>query len=157
MGHSDFKSFYTTNHILHVPENNSVDLPRVPYPQLPYLQEKIWLFRPISGLISTSRVVIPRHGQPGLNENWSNKAINLSKESETKKILCNTFMVPLCTKHRHNGVIKKHSYINAVHIICIYIYINKLGLLINKSILLRNPVRAPFQELLVGTARPGAH
>ena len=64
----------------YIPQNNSVDLPRVPY-----LQEIIWLFRPISGLISTSRVVIPRHGQPGLNENWSNKAINLSKESETKK------------------------------------------------------------------------
>ena len=94
---------------------------------------------------------------PGLNENWSNKAINLSKESETKEILCNTFMVPLCTKHRDNGVIKKHSYINAVHIICIAIYINKLGLLINKSVLLRNPVRAPFQELLVVAAIPGAH
>ena len=39
----------------------------------------------------------------------------------------------------------------------IYIYINKLGLLINKSILLRNPVRASFQELLVGAAIPGAH
>ena len=38
-----------------------------------------------------------------------------------------------------------------------HIYINKLGLLINKYILLRNPVRAPFQELLVGAARPGAH
>ena len=38
-----------------------------------------------------------------------------------------------------------------------HIYINKLGLLINKSILLRNPVRAPFQELLVGAAIPGAH
>ena len=118
-------SIYTTKHIyiLHVlPQNNSVDLPRVPYLQEPYLQEKIWLFRPISGLISISRVVIPRHGQPGLNENWSNKAINLSKESKTKEILCNTFMVPLCTKYRDNGVIKKHSYINAAHhIICIYI------------------------------------
>ena len=50
MGNSDFKSFYTTKHILHIPQNNSVDLPRVPYTQLPYLQEKIWLFRPISGL-----------------------------------------------------------------------------------------------------------
>ena len=60
MGNSDFKSFYTTKHILHDPQNNSVDLPRVPYTQLPYLQVKIWLFRPISGLISTSRVVIPQ-------------------------------------------------------------------------------------------------
>ena len=47
-----------------------------------------------------------------------------------------------------------------LHKCCAYymhIYINKLGLLINKSILLRNPGRAPFQELLVGAARPGAH
>ena len=33
MGNSDFQSFYTTKHILHVPQNNSVDLPRVPYTQ----------------------------------------------------------------------------------------------------------------------------
>ena len=140
LNHSIQQNIYL--YYTYIPQNNSVDLPRVPYTQLPYLQEIIWLFRPISGLISTSRVVIPRHGQPGLNENWSNKAINLSKESETKEILCNTFMVPLCTKHRDNGV---------------HIYINKLGLLINKSILLRNPVRAPFQELLVGAAIPSAH
>ena len=44
MGNSDFKSFYTTKHILHVPQNNSVDLPRVPYTQLPYLQEKYGCF-----------------------------------------------------------------------------------------------------------------
>ena len=40
MGNSDFKSFYTTKHILHIPQNNSFDLPRVPYTQLQYLQEK---------------------------------------------------------------------------------------------------------------------